>query len=228
MKFSELKIGQEFDLGLDLDEYTPSFYKVSETDAYQTAGISSGTRETFDPDTEIYPDEVIRKLHDQPTEIEIAAMMLLKHAPITHTGLMVWTYALIENPNEMRNLDTFIDDDPKLVKDLTDEGFVRGDHFAGVYSAIVDCKPKGVYPTDPRENRWAHYDRAAAKLGFALECYRLAGRPEEGWDVSVWGMGGPLLKTVGNLATAIVQYHLEVVGAMRSYTNYLKTQISKQ
>lgn len=220
MKFSELKIGQEFGTDIDLDEYTPSFYKVSETEAYQTAGISSGTRETFDPDTEIYPDEVIRKLHDQPTEIEFAAVLMLKHADISHPGLMMWVQALTADPNEMRSLNTYIQSDPQLVEDLVAEGFVREERV-GWIGPILDHKPKGYRPDDPKENLDVQLDRAAAILGFALQQYRTAGRPENGWSATIWG-SGPLLRTDESLAKAVAQFYLTTPNALRRYANQVR------
>lgn len=219
MKFSELKIGQEFGTDIDLDEYTPYYYKVSETEAYQTAGRPSGARQTFSPDAEVYSGDM-RRLNDQPTEIEFAAVLMLKHANISHPGLMMWVQALTADPNEMRSLNTYIQSDPQLVEDLVAEGFVREERV-GWIGPILDHKPKGYRPDDPKENLDVQLDRAAAMLGFALQQYRTAGRPENGWSATIWG-SGPLLRTDESLATAVAQFYLTTTNALRRYANQVR------
>lgn len=222
--FGSLHVGQHFDLGVDADGYEPVYYKLSDSEAYQTHGRGAGSRELFAPDVEVYAGNMVTALHDHVTEIERVAITLLCHYNTQHPGLRQWVLALGENPDERRSLDRYIWDETIAFDDHTEplraylvsEGYVvwrrEWDRDHSAFSAILDHKPKGEHETGNEARALLRMDDALLRLADALVEYRVAGRPEGDQTHEILGMGSPIAIVSTSLAAAVVEFHTRVVG----------------
>lgn len=232
--FGELKIGQRFDYGIDADGYEPYLYKVSDTEAVIEHGQHSGSRETVAANEMVYTSGDMVTVHTHPTEVERAAITLLLHQRQDHPGLYHYIRALASDPDEMRDLDRYIweasvptaynedENGNRIPVEFTQlreicqrGGFVcweiEWDRNQGAFSAILEHEPTGTRPTT-REGRWmALFDDACARLAYAVEKYRVAGRPDGDQTTTIMGMGAPLLNVTTSLAAAIGEFYAQTI-----------------
>ena len=235
--FSELKIGERFMIvGLDGLDDPPTFYKISETEGYTEHGGHG--RETVKPDEPVSVWAAPVVLHDQPTEVERAAFSVLIYdgrPRCDHIGLLHYILALVQDPNEQRDLDRYIweaeipfgstydeENDREIPTDFrplrvhcVERGYVcwqrEWDRDQDAFGAILDHKPRGHYGETRQEQYLALIDDAAARLAEAIGSYRRRGRPDGDQTHTVMGMGAPLLNVTTSLAAAIGEYHWQML-----------------
>lgn len=234
VRFHKIPIGAEFELGIDADGYEPFYYKVSESEAYQTHGNGQGLRHTFDPDDLFYLTGKMVQISQTVTEVERVAITLLHNARVVdHPGLSTWVEAMGTNANEMRHLDDYLletntqinDVDVSWAEALRRAGFIvptkEFDRDNSTWSAIFD---KSVYlnqdDIDEETDYWAEWNKIILLLADALRDYRVAGRPSGNQTHKIHGMGGPLLNIQTSLAAAIAEYHQRIVNLYEYNRHY--------
>jgi hypothetical protein len=229
--FEELAIGDQFDLGIDADGFEPFYYKLNDTEAYQHSGRGAGSRESFKSDDVVHRNSLPGKtIYSHVTEVERVALTLLGKARPWHAGLVFWVKALCANPDERRDLDTFIWDAKICLTEGGDEradlrtlcmleGFVvEHERYVlgevSAFAAICDHKPRGIYPVSADDKMRSRIDRAVLLLAQALIDYRMAGRPDGDQSFTIQGLGAPLAMVHTSLAAAVVEYHEAYANAL--------------
>lgn len=231
MKFSEMQLGQIFDVNVGDPEYDYQMYKVSPTEAVNL--YEPGIREEIKPDKEYPVGTKFINVHTAPTEVERAAITLLfqYHSGLRHPALRAWVKALGTDPEERRHVDQFFcDNQNTAVEDwmggvtlraLCEEmGFTlprcrwEYDWRDGIFSALVRNN------VDLEAYAGDYYlmsvDEAVLILANAVRNYRVNGRPDGDQGHTIMGMGAPLMRVETSLAAAIAEFHQGIV----SLTNW--------
>jgi hypothetical protein len=237
MKFKDIKIGQGFTITEDIDEYQPFWYKVSENEAYQTVGLGAGLREEINPDEVYELTSETFNVNDEPAELEITALTLLKSTFKSHPSLICWVEAIWGNTDEMRDLDNFVleyqmteDESPEFFGKtlnilLKDMGYIapteKYDLDNSTYMAIFDRRPGG---KDQSRNWQANRDKQTLLLANEVIKYRIRGRVNESIN-TINGMSSPLLAVQSSLGAKIVEYHDAMMNIMRMRISDIKNTI---
>jgi len=156
------------------------------------------------------------ELHNAPTEVERAAFTIMLNQegkPLSdHPALTAWVIAMATDPNEARDLDTYIYENSDLRELCRRDGWIcqLGDHYdskQSTFLAILDYEPRGVRPETAEQERWRSYENATLRLADAIRNYRYAGRPDGDQEHTIMGMGAPIARVSTSLAAAIGEYH---------------------
>lgn len=198
------------------------FYKVND---FQAVQISRPTRrhaflDTL-PVTFLVADEHI-ELHDAPTEIERAALLLLyRYTRIHHIALFEWIDQMAQDANECRGLDQFIlsqeicvnvgGEEVPLMEAMDDMGFIYPrflhDHIRSASSAIWRREQTGEKPA-LRALRMAYLsDQLALQLGDSVRLYRVQGRPAISKAHRLAALDSTIINTLSDVTTAVIHFY---------------------
>jgi len=215
MLFKDMKLGTEFyspDGGSG--EYDLFYYKVTDTEAVCVS--RSNVREKMSTADDYPVTGKVYDIHTEVTDIEACALRLLYEQTKYHPALDIWVNALINNPNELRDIGEYVleyerePDGINLVKFLNEKGFIapRERFDRNFWGAIYDEKPMGETYKDGTREAWeARRDAAALKLAHAVHIYRETGRVSE-TTTQIMGMGAPLMNVTTSLAAKICEFHI--------------------
>lgn len=221
MKFSEMQLGQIFDVNTGDPEFDYQMYKVSPTEAVNH--YEPGIREEIAPDKEFPVTGKFVVVHTAPTEVERAAITLLyqHRIALTHPVIRLWVEAIGTDPNERRHVDEFFCDN----QEMTAEDWPRGVTLRVLCAAKGFSLPRcrwaydwdgGIFDATVKNNKdeeaYGDYylmevNEAALILANAVRNYRVNGRPDGDQTHTVMGMGAPLMRVQTSLAAAIGEFH---------------------
>lgn len=240
VKFSELNLGDGFDLDIDADGHEPYFYKVSDTEGYQTHGThGQGLRHTFKPDDLVSPNKFGAEVNIDPTDIERVAIGILAHSHVVISKAMsYWIEALGKNPDEMRHLDDYLletvipNGHLPLAEAFGQEGYTMPtepyDRDNSAWCAIFDAEPfrDGNAEVYRRLGKLEAQDslndeKALLLLADAVRDYRVRGRVNSSSN-TIMGTGSPLMIVESSLVAQIVEYHQRVLNNHSWYINQLE------
>lgn len=235
MKFSEMQLGQIFDVIVGDPEYDYQMYKVSPTEAVNL--YRPGIREVITADRELpIVEGKFITVHTGVTEVERAAITLIYQHRTTlhHPAVRAWVEAIGTNPDELRHIDEFFCDNQDMEMEewqggVTLRALCEGMGFSlprcrwaydwegGIFSALVNNNvDKKAY-----DNFYQmEMDEAVLVLAYAVHEYRVNGRPDGDQTYTIMGMGAPLMNVQTSLAAAIGEFHQRVVQLM--YMRYNK------
>jgi hypothetical protein len=214
----------------------PDDAEFSYTKRRQYARVNeTGIFVTIPDETEIRPFGPEPVLHDQPTEIERAAVTLLCDANPRHPGLTHWIQALANDPDEFRMIDEYLLETPceyapgrTLADVLRGDGWrmpkERYDRDFSLFCQLLQhhgLRDQEVEPgtESPTHLLVARLDDAATRLAGALVDYREMGRPDGDQEHHIAGVGKCVTTS---LAAAVVEYHERAVRAWSSYAEALE------
>lgn len=225
--FSKLPIGAEFDYNIDADGHEPTLVKLSETEAFVIAGSGAGLRETIKPTEAVYPTGKTHIPHTMPTDIERAALTMLAKAGYGHYGLTAWRNALVNDPNEMRDIDRWLfeatcseDTASTWAQWLNANGYNawRKEYDdRGAFEQIIEGKhAKKMYADYRKGERLSMQSRddAVLRLAWAVADYRVSGRLDGDQTHSIMG----ITNVTTSLAAAVCEFHERIQNAI--YAKY--------
>lgn len=235
MKFSEMQLGQIFDVDTGDPEFDYQMYKVSPTEAVSLS--RQGIREEIAADREfpIVEGRFIA-VHTNVTEVERAAITLIYQHRINlhHPAVRAWVEAIGTDADERRHIDEFFCDNQDMTMEewqggVTLRALCEGMGFSlprcrwaydwedGIFSALVNNnRDKRAYP----DLYQMELDEAVLVLAYAVHEYRVNGRPDGDQTYTIMGMGAPLMNVQTSLAAAIGEFHQRIVQLM--YMRYNK------
>ena len=218
MKFRELEIGKVFTFAVALlGEHDFRYQKLSDTEVWD---FHYGIR-VMAKDAPVFNVEDGPTLHDTPSEIERAALTMLKDGCPEHPFLNRMAKLMIRDPNEMRELDELARGDtgytPEQLSRIAEAGYT-----IPTSSRLQDGEvAMALLDENGTPEEFAEEDRASVILWRAIYEYRQRGRVGGETEATIEGMGSPILRRSTSLAAAVVEYHKRMINYALRYKEEL-------